>query len=168
MEALRGLWRGRVVPAWAAFVGALGSFLDEASFRSRLAWHVLVGRVPDAVRLRGWNRATETPVLVDAHDWTTDRLVFSLLVWPPLDAPARAAPYDHDERTRQIKEAFGRVCADRAWSVRFETDYGLRWDHAREVWADSGGHAYDGQKFKRPARRDGCGPDKETDERRTA
>jgi len=34
-----------------------------------------------------------------------------------------------------------------AWSTRFETDYGLRWDHERGVWADSEGHAYDGERL---------------------
>jgi hypothetical protein len=66
-----------------------------------------------------------------------------------LEADAREAPYAHDRRTREIKEAMGWVCADRAWSTRFETDYGLRWDNARQVWADSSeaGHAHHGARL---------------------
>jgi hypothetical protein len=152
--ALKSFYSERIRPALRKTAERIGDFLEEATFRLRLAWAVLAGRVPLEVKRRWWNRAVERPVLVDAYDWTTDRLIFSLLVWPPLDAPAHTALYDHDERTRQVKESFGRVCADRAWGVRFETDYGLRWDHARQVWTDSSeaGYAYDGERFGSYAR----------------
>ena len=29
----------------------------------------------------------------------------------------------------------------------WEANYGLTWDHGREVWVDGDGHAYDGSRF---------------------
>jgi hypothetical protein len=132
-----------------AFADAFGRFVDETAFRLVLAYDVLAGRVPLERGRRWWSRAVETPVLVDAYGWTDGRLLFSVLVWPPLESSPFDAARDHEERTRQIKESFGRVCADRAWSVRFDTDYGLRWDHERACWVNSSeaGHAYDGARL---------------------
>jgi hypothetical protein len=38
-----------------------------------------------------------------------------------------------------------------AWSTRFDTDYGLRWDHTLRVWTASDGFAYDGKKTRNAA-----------------
>ena len=141
---LRRLWRERVGPFFAAVLAALAAFWEEATFRASLACAVLAGRLPLRRERRWWNRATEPPVLIDAHDWTDERLLFSILVWPSLETAGR---YDQDERAREVKEAFGRVCADRAWSTYFETDHGLRWDAKREVWVGSDGYAFDGARF---------------------
>jgi hypothetical protein len=45
-----------------------------------------------------------------------------------------------------VLETIARGAVDMAWSMRFETDYGLRWDHERQVWTARDGFAYDGQR----------------------
>jgi hypothetical protein len=96
--------------------------------------------------LRWWNRALEPPVLIDAFDWTDQRLLFSVLVWPPLEGPPHASYQGQRERTRQVLEVLHAGAADVGWSTLYEVDDGLRWD-AREVWTGSDGFAHDGQKF---------------------
>jgi hypothetical protein len=66
-----------------SFAESVGGFIEEAAFRLVLAFGVLTGRMPRQVERRWWNRAVETPVLVDVFDWTDDRLIFSVLVWAP-------------------------------------------------------------------------------------
>ena len=132
---------------WLAFAGAVGAFLEEAAFRVVLAFDVLIGRMPRQVEKRWWNRATETPALLDVYDWTTERLLFSVLIWPPLESSRDDADYVFHERVREVKEAIARGAADKAWCTRFETDWGLRWNHRREVWVDGDGHHYDGSRF---------------------
>jgi len=140
---LRGVYHDRVVPAWQTFACAVGAFLEEAAFRLVLAFCVIIGRMPRQVERRWWNRAVETPILIDVLDWTDDRRIFSVLVWPSLESSAQEATYDHRERVRVVLGAISRGAADMAWSTRFETDYGLRWDHERQVWTASDGFAYD-------------------------
>jgi L-alanine-DL-glutamate epimerase-like enolase superfamily enzyme len=41
---------------------------DEAAFRLALAFDVLIGRMPRQVERRWWNRAAESPVLIDVYD----------------------------------------------------------------------------------------------------
>lgn len=147
----------RIVPAWLTFASAVGSFFDEAAFRAVLLFDVVVGRVPRQVERRWWNRAAETPVLVDVFDWTDERLIFSVLVWPPLELPPGDASYDHRERVREVLGAITRGAADRGWSMRYEADYGLRWDPEREVWAAGDGFAYDGKRLYAYSRGGGVG-----------
>ncbi len=125
--------------------------MEEAGFRASLAYAVLLGHVPLQTEKRPWLRSRECPVLVDVCDWTTDRRIFSLMVWPPLESDAHNASYDHLERVDQVKRAFGDVCVELAWSTRFETDWGLRWDRRRECWVDSSGFHYDGSRLRRAA-----------------
>jgi hypothetical protein len=133
----------------------VGGFLEEAAFRLELAFDVLVGRMARQVERRWWNRALEAPVLVDMFDWTDDRLIFSVLVWPSLESPAAGAPYDHRERVEQVMRTISRGAANRAWSTRYEADYGLRWDPEREVWTAADGFAYDGAELYAYARAGG-------------
>jgi hypothetical protein len=128
---------------WHAFAGAVGDFLDEAAFRVVLAFDVLAGRMPQEVERRWWNRAVETPALVDVHDWTNDRLIFSVLVWPSLESGAYDADYAHHQRIDEVKKAIAKGASEMAWSTRFETDYGLKWDADRRVWTTRGGFAYE-------------------------
>jgi len=144
---LRGFYESRVVPAWRAFACALGDFFDEVAFRVVLAFDVIAGRMPRQVERRWWNRATETPVLVDVYDWTDDRLIFSVLAWPSLESSPGKATHDHRERVRTVMGAIAKGAAERAWSTRFETDYDLRWDAERQVWAATDGYTFDGARL---------------------
>jgi hypothetical protein len=144
---VRNFYHRRILPAWLAFADALFAFIEEAAFRVDLALQVLAGRLPLERERRWWNRATKTPVLVDVYDWTDEWLVFSLLVWPPLESPPEDAPYDHRERVGAILEAIAQGSTDRAWSVRWEIDGDLRWDDECQVWVGEDGFAYDGSRF---------------------
>jgi hypothetical protein len=141
---VRGFYHHHVVPlllrAWEGFAAVI----EELVFRVELTFAVLSGRLPLRAERRWWNRATETPVLVDVYDWTDERLIFSVLVWPSLESQTQDAPYDHRERVGAVLEAIASGSADRAWSVRWEIDFGLRWDAARQVWVGEDGFAYDG------------------------
>jgi hypothetical protein len=125
----------------------VSDFLEEWAFRILLALDVLAGRMPRRAERRSWNRAAETPALVDVYSWVDDRLIFSVLIWPSLESSQHDADYVFHQRVYEVKEVIAKGAADKAWSTRFETDYGLRWDASREVWADADGHAYDGSRF---------------------
>ena len=132
---------------WLAFAGAVGAFLEEAAFRVALAFDVLIGRMPRRVERRWWSRSAETPALLDVYDWTTDRLIFSVLIWPSLESSPEDADYVFHERVREVKEAIAKGAAEKMWSTRFEMDFGLKWDHRRECWVGTDGHHYDGSGF---------------------
>jgi hypothetical protein len=142
---------------WSAFANALGGFLDEAAFRVVLAFDVIAGKMPRQVKRRWWNRAVETPVLINVCDWTNERLIFSVVVWPSLESNARDAGYAHHQRIDEVKKAISKGAADMRWSTRFETDYGLKWDNDRQVWATSDGHAFDGLRLHDYSRGGGVG-----------
>lgn len=124
---------GEILRGWAR----------ECAFRLVLAFRVLVGRVPVVRPRRWWNRAIEPPVLVDAFDWTDERLLFSVLVWPPLEDRG-----GHRERARQVLEVLHAGAADLNWSTLYEVDDGLTWDAEREVWRGSDGFAHDGERLR--------------------
>ena len=147
MEVTRRFWRGRVAPFFASVLAALVAFKDEVAFRSGLAWAVLAGRVPIERERRWWNRAAEAPVLIDISDWQDGRLIFSVLVWPPLESHAHRAGLDHDARVRDVKEVIERGSLAMAYTTRFDTDCGLRWDPKREAWVASDCHAFDGKRL---------------------
>jgi hypothetical protein len=144
MEVVRKFFYGSLVPAWLALADAVGGFIEEAAFRVALAFDVLTGRKPRRVERRWWNRATETPVLVDVFDWTDERLIFSVLVWPVLEVPPERAAHAQQERAEQVIRVLHAGAAELAWSTRYEADYGLRWDPDRQVWVATDGFAYDG------------------------
>lgn len=131
---------------WHAAARAASAFLDEVAFRTVLAYHVLMGRVPLESEQRFWNRAIETPVLITVYDWTDDRRIFSVLVWPSLESEVDEALQDQAARTEAVKEVIAKGASEMAWSMIMETDYGLKWDHKRTVWTESDGFAYDGRK----------------------
>jgi hypothetical protein len=135
--------RSRLTRWWLAFADAVGGFVEELIFRVALAFDVLVGRVPQRTDKRAWIRSVETPVLVDVYDWTDDRRIFSVLVWPPLEAPADEAFDCHDERVSRVLEVIARGASEMAFSTRWEVDYGLRWNHKRQVWTAQDGFAYE-------------------------
>jgi hypothetical protein len=148
VEVARSFWRARVSPIFRAVLAALASFRHEVAFRSGLAWAVLAGRVPVERSRRWWNRAAEAPVLIDVSDWTDERLIFSVLVWPPLESHAHRAGHDHQARVRDVKEVIERGSSAMAYSTRFDTDYGLRWDAKRGAWVVLDGHAFDGERLR--------------------
>jgi hypothetical protein len=122
---------------------------EESNLRTlyQELFDVITGRMPRQVEWRWWNRALETPVLIDVYDWTDEQLIFSVLVWPSLESPADEATYDHRERVRVVLGAISKGAAEMSWSNRFETDYGLRWGgHKHQVWTTQDGFAYDGKK----------------------
>jgi hypothetical protein len=125
---------------------SVGAFVDETAFRCVLAYRVLVGKVPIETNKRYWNRSLQRPVLIEAHDWSTDRRLFSVVVWPSLESEEEDAAYNHMARVEQVKHAIAKGAAEMAFSTRLQTDYGLMWDHEREVWVGSDGFAYDGKK----------------------
>ncbi len=139
--------RSRLTRWWLAFADAVGGFVEELLFRVALAFDVLVGRVPQRTDKREWIRSVETPVLVDCYDWTTDRLIFSVLVWPPLESSREDAIYDHYRRVEGVLDAIAKGAEEKAWSMQWVVDYDLRWDPSRRVWVDNDGHAYDGARF---------------------
>ena len=134
--------RTTLVRWWLAFANAVGDFFEEAIFRLALAFNVLVGRVPIETEKRLWIRSAETPALLSVFDWSNDRHIFSVLIWPSLETPADDADRVFRERVREVKEAIARGAADRALCTRFETDFGLKWDARRQVWVATDGFAY--------------------------
>jgi hypothetical protein len=47
------------------------------------------------------------------------------------------------QKVREVKEAIAKGAAEKMWSTRFEVDYGLRWNHERQVWAGADSFAYE-------------------------
>ena len=137
----------RIVSAWLAFVMVAGDFLDEATFRVGLAFDVLVGRKPIETHKRPWLRSAETPTLIDVFDWTTDRLLFSVLVWPSLESSRREAGYVQRDRVEEVTGAIAKGAREKMWTTYWEIDYGLQWDRSRGCWRDGDGHYYDGSRF---------------------
>ncbi len=125
-----------------AFANAVGGAIEEAAFRAVLAFKVLAGRLPLQVERRWWNRATETPILIDVYDWTDERHIFSVLVWPTLEAPPENATHGQQERVKQVMRVIHAGAAEMSWSTRYEVDYGLTWDPERQVWVATDGFAY--------------------------
>ena len=132
---------------WYAFANAVGAFLEEAAFRVSLAWAVLRGRAPRPVEKRWWNRAVERPVLIDVYDWTDERHIFSVLVWPALEVPPEKAHRVQQQRAKEVIRVLHAGAAELAWSTQYVVDYGLEWDHERQVWSAEDGFAFDGAPF---------------------
>jgi len=137
----------KVSSLWYAFANAVGGFLEETAFRVVLAFKVLSGRVPLRTERRSWSKVVEAPVLVDLYDWTNDRRIASVLVWPPLEAEPSLAYTLHEARVEEVIAAISRGAADKAWCTRWEIDDSLRWDPERQVWEASDGFAFDGAPF---------------------
>ena len=128
---------------WYAFANTVGAFLEEAAFRTTLAWAVLRGRSPRPIEKRWWNRSIETPILIDVHDWTNERHIFSVLVWPSLEVPpGHKAARAQQERAKQVMRVVHAGAAEMNWSTQYVVDYGLSWNHERQVWVAEDGFAY--------------------------
>jgi hypothetical protein len=132
---------------WLAFANAVGGFIEEAAFRVVLAWAVLRGKSPKPLEKRAWDKDLDTPTLLEFFDWTTDRHLFSTLVWPTLEVPEDEAYRAHCARTEQVKRIILKGAAEKAWSTRVEVTYGLVWDRQRQAWVAPDGFAYDGERL---------------------
>ncbi len=144
MEVIRR-FQESVVLTCRAFAARVRGAYEECTFRLELAFDVLRGRVPSE-RERHWSdRALEAPVLIDVTDWSTDRRIFSVLIWPDLENPETGgAGFVPRERVSEIKEVITTGAADRMWATRLDIDFSLRWDTERKVWVASDSFAYDG------------------------
>ena len=128
---------------WLRFANAVGGAIEELIFRVVLASKVLAGRVPlRTEKLREWSKVVEAPVLVDLYDWTSDRRIASVLVWPPLEVEPPEAYSLHEERVEEVIAAISKGAADKAWCTRWEVDRGLRWDSDHQVWIAADGFTY--------------------------
>jgi hypothetical protein len=128
---------------WLRLADAVGGFMEELIFRLILAFKVLAGRVPLRTERRNWSKVVEAPILVDLYDWTNERRIASVLVWPPLEVEPPPEAYSvHEERVEGLISAIARGAADRRWCTRWEVDHGLRWDKERQVWVARDGFAY--------------------------
>src|SRR5918998_1266062 len=104
---------------WCAFADVVGGFIEEAGFRVVLAWAVLRGKSPKPVEKRWWNRSLERPVLIDVYDWTDDRRIYSVLVWPTLEVPSEKAAYAQQIRAKQVMRVIQAGAAELNWSTRY-------------------------------------------------
>jgi hypothetical protein len=66
--------------------------------------------------------------------------------------PERAATAQQ-ERAEKVFRVLHAGAAEMAWSTRYEVDYGLKWNHERQVWEASDGFAYDGAHLFEYSRR---------------
>lgn len=153
MEVARKLYRERIAPALTALAARVGDAFEEWAFRTSLAFDVLAGRTPQQTHKRPWVRSVEAPVLVDVFDWTTDRLIFSVLVWPSLESSGHDAFRVRQGRVENVTAAIAKGAKEKMWSTYWEVDHGLVWNHARECWVDGDGHRYDGSRFGIGSRR---------------
>ena len=131
---------------WVAFATVAFDFMEELIFRLWLASNVLRGKVPQKAAQRWWNRAVEVPVLVDVYSWVDERLIFSTIVWPPLESAPRTAERDYRKRVEEVLGVIAKGASEKLWSTRWEVCE-LAWDNEREVWVDGDGHHYDGARF---------------------
>ncbi len=127
---------------WLRLADAVAGFIEEAIARTSLAWAVLRGKSPKPLKKRWWNRSLEAPVLIDVYDWTDERHIFSVLVWPALEVPRERAAHAQEERAKQVMRVLHAGAAEMAWSTHYAMDYGPQWDHKRQVWAATDGFAY--------------------------
>jgi hypothetical protein len=144
-----------LVPAWLTFADVVGGFIEEAAFRVVLAFNVLAGRKPQRLERRWWNRSAETPLLIDCLDWTSDRLIFSVIVWPSLESSSESADDDMRERVEEVLDAIAKGASEKMWCTRWEVNHGLRWNATRACWVASDGYGYDGDRDILLARRTG-------------
>jgi len=131
---------------WLTFADWLGAFLDEAAFRTLICWRVLSGQLPQGIAHRSWKPEREAPVVVNVYDWTTYTLLFSVLIWPPVDVAANTlekAEFYKGQRAEDVMAAITRGAGQMKWSLLYEREERLQWDRRRAVWVTQDGHAFD-------------------------
>jgi hypothetical protein len=128
------------------FAEWLGQVLDEAAFRLFLSWRVLSGRLPQTIEHRAWKPERESPVVVNVYDWTTYTLLFSVMIWPPLDVEATTLEKAENyklQRAEDVMRAISKGAGQMRWSLLYEREERLSWDRRRAVWVTGDGHAYE-------------------------
>jgi hypothetical protein len=108
--------------------------------------HVLRGHLPRTIEHRSWKPEREAPIVVNVYDWTTYTLLFSVMIWPPVDVtantPEKAENYKL-QRAEGVMAAITRGAAGMSWSLLYETEERLSWDKRRAVWVTHDGVAYE-------------------------
>jgi len=136
--------RKRLRLLWSAFAESLGKFFDEAAFRITLSWKVLSGQLPQTIEHRHWRRQSEAPLIINVFDWTSYTLLFSVMVWPVIDAHAETpeqADRLQNERAEGVMQAITRGATGMSWSLIYEVEERLHWDKRRDAWVTQDGHA---------------------------
>jgi hypothetical protein len=131
---------------WWTFAEAIGNFLNEAAFRLLICWRVITGRVPQRIEHRRWDPSEEAPIVVNVHDFGTNTLLFSTLIWPvsDLEAPTPAHAEAHQlARAEAVMRAITAGATEQRWSLLYEVEERLLWDWQREVWVTRDGHAFE-------------------------
>jgi hypothetical protein len=83
------------------------------------------------------------------YDWTTYTLLFSVMVWPPVDVSEAQADtlekveYFQQHRVQDVMRCISKGAGGMGWSLLFETEERLIWDRRREVWVTEDGHAFE-------------------------
>jgi hypothetical protein len=120
------------------------------AFRALICWRVITGQLPQRIEHRAWDRQREAPIVVNIYDWTTYTLLFSVIVWPPLDvSEAQAdtlekAEYFQQHRVQDVMACISKGAGAMGWSLLYETEERLKWDPSRGVWVMQDGYAIDG------------------------
>jgi hypothetical protein len=132
---------------WWTLAESLDNLLDEAAFRGLISWRVITGRMPQVIEHRSVDLSREVPIVVNVCDWTTYTLLFSVIVWPPVDvSEAQADTLEKAEAYKQMRaedvmRAISKGAAGMSWSLLFETEHNVRWDRRREAWITEDGAA---------------------------
>ena len=85
-----------------------------------------------------------------------ERRLFSVLMWPSLEAEPEHALEAMRHRTEVVMHTVARGAAEVSWSLRFDVDHALRWDHERQVWVSSDGYHYAPPPPAKEARKGGA------------
>jgi hypothetical protein len=111
-----------------------------------ICWRVLTGQLPQRIEHRSWNRQREAPIVVNVHDFSTTTLLFSVLIWPPLDVsantPAEADAYQL-ERAEAVMACITKGAGGLGWNLLYEREERLHWDKRRAVWVTQDGHGFE-------------------------
>jgi hypothetical protein len=86
--------------------------------------------------------------VVNVYDWTTYTLLFSVMIWPPLDVEANTlekAEFYKGQRAEDVMRTISKGAGQMKWSLLYEREERLVWDRRRAVWVcqENPGAAYD-------------------------
>jgi hypothetical protein len=84
---------------------------------------VLTGRLPQTIEHRSWDPTKEAPLIINVRDWTTNTLLFSILVWPPTDVAAQTLEKAQNyklQRSEDVMHTISEGAARMGWSLLCE------------------------------------------------